>query len=131
MTLDEGSSKLTTFDTLFGGYLWKRLPFGLNVSSKIFQKRLNQALDRLEGLLTLHDDMVICGAGNTDGESVKDHDIRHTAFLERCREPEIKLTPAKMMLHLKGIPYLGQHISSDGLKPGPNKGKGIKEMPEP
>ena len=61
--LDDESSRLTTFDTPYGRYQWKRLPFGVSVASEIFQKRLNQALDRLDGLLTVHDDMVIYGVG--------------------------------------------------------------------
>ena len=36
--LEEDSSALTTFSTPFGRYRWKRLPFGLSVSSDIFQK---------------------------------------------------------------------------------------------
>ena len=47
-TLDEDSSNMT-FVTPFGRYKWLRLPFSLNVSSEIFQKRLNMALEGLEG----------------------------------------------------------------------------------
>ena len=35
--LDSESSLLTTFQTPFGRYRWERLPFGLAVSSEIFQ----------------------------------------------------------------------------------------------
>ena len=49
--LDEDSSYLTTFATPFGRYRWLRLLFGLNVSSEIFQKRLQQAIDDLDGVL--------------------------------------------------------------------------------
>ena len=38
MVLDEESAKLTTFNNPFGRYYWKRLPFGLSVSTEIFQK---------------------------------------------------------------------------------------------
>ena len=48
--LDEVSSLLTTMATPFGHYRWKRLPFGLKVSSEIFQKRLLQALKGLNGI---------------------------------------------------------------------------------
>ena len=44
LELDEESSKLTTFSTPYGRCRWLRLPFGLNVSNEIFQKRLNQEL---------------------------------------------------------------------------------------
>jgi hypothetical protein len=43
--LDEESSMLTTFDTPYGRYRWKRLPFGISVASEIFQKRIHQALE--------------------------------------------------------------------------------------
>ena len=69
MVLDEESAKLTTFDTPFGRYYWRRLPFGLSVSSEIFQKQIHQALDGLPGLLDVHDDMVIYGVGDTDDKS--------------------------------------------------------------
>ena len=42
--LDEESSKLTTMITPSGWYRWKRLPFGLKVSSEIFQRKLDEAL---------------------------------------------------------------------------------------
>ena len=48
--LDEESSLLTTFSTPFGRYRWKKLPFWLSVSSEIFQKRLNMAIEGLNGV---------------------------------------------------------------------------------
>ena len=42
INLDEESSKLTTFQTYYGRYRWKRLPFGLSVSSEIFQRKLTE-----------------------------------------------------------------------------------------
>ena len=73
---DDQSCKLTTFDTPYGRYRWKRLPFGVSVASEIFQKRLNQALDRLDGLLTVHDDMVIYGVGETEEEATANHNAK-------------------------------------------------------
>ena len=40
--LDHESSMLTAFATPYGRYRWLPLPFGLSVSSEIFQKRLHQ-----------------------------------------------------------------------------------------
>ena len=65
-TLDEDSSKLTTFQTPFGRYKWKRLPFGLAVSSEIFQKRLQAALEGLDGVLCIADDILVYGVGDDD-----------------------------------------------------------------
>ena len=47
--LDESSSKLTTTITPFGRYMWKRLLFGLKVSSEFFQRKLDKALGDLDG----------------------------------------------------------------------------------
>ena len=88
VVLDEESAKLMTFDTPFGHYYWKRLPFGLSVSSEIFQKRIHQALDGLSGLLDVHDDMVIYGVGDTDEQADADHDQNLEKFLQRCRKKE-------------------------------------------
>ena len=61
LPLDEESSLFITFITPFGRYKWLRLPFGLNVSSEIFQKRLFQALEGLPGVLCIADDIIIHG----------------------------------------------------------------------
>jgi len=52
-----------TFAMPFGNYRWCRLPFGLSVSSEIFQKRVNQALPGSEGVLDIADDVLVYGVG--------------------------------------------------------------------
>ena len=41
VTLDDESSTLTTFNTPFGRFRFKRMPFGLNLSQDIFQERMD------------------------------------------------------------------------------------------
>ena len=118
---DDESSKLTTFDTPFGRYRWKRIPFGISVASEIFQKRLNQALDRLDGLLTIHDDMVIYGVGDTEEEAMADHNKKLEQFLRRCRQRGVKLNEKKVKVMCKEIPYMGHLVTAGGLKPDPDK----------
>ena len=55
------SSMLTTFAMPYGRYRWLRLPFGLSVSSEIFQKRLHQELQGLPGVKCIADDILIHG----------------------------------------------------------------------
>ena len=59
--LDESSSMLTTFQTCFGRFRWLRLPFGLYVSSEIFQKRILNTFSDLCGVVCIADDIVIHG----------------------------------------------------------------------
>ena len=61
--LDLESSALTTFVTPYGRYRWRRLPFGLSASSEIFQKHLHQALENLDGVLFIADDIRVYGVG--------------------------------------------------------------------
>ena len=44
--LDDQLCKLTTFDTPYRRYRWKRLPFVVSVASEIFQKRLTRPWSR-------------------------------------------------------------------------------------
>ena len=129
--LDDESSRLTTFDTPYGRYRWKRLPFGVSVASEIFQKRLNQALDRLDGLLTVHDDMVVYGVGETDEEATADHNNKLQQFLQRCREQGVKLNKKKLKLLCNEIPYMGHLVTADGLRPDPEKIEAVRNMPKP
>ncbi|XP_014672358.1 PREDICTED: uncharacterized protein LOC106812875 [Priapulus caudatus] len=57
--LDRESSLLTTFQTCFGRFRWLRLPFGLCVSSEIFQRKLLEALSDLPGVLCIADNVVV------------------------------------------------------------------------
>lgn len=50
--LDDRLSMLTTVITPFGRYRWSKLPFGLKVSSEIFQRKLTDALGDIEGVFT-------------------------------------------------------------------------------
>ena len=128
MVLDEESAKLTTFDIPFGRYYLRRLPFGLSVSSEIFQKRIYQALDGPPGLLDIHDDMAIYGIGDTDEQAEADHDRNFERFLQRCREKGIKLNKPKLKLKCTKFPYLGHLVTNEGLKPDPDNTKGVREM---
>ena len=96
--LDEESSLLTTFSTPYGRYWWLRLPFGLSVSSEIFQKRENQALEGLEGILDITDDILIYGVGKDLKEATEDHDRHLKALLQRCRERGMALNKDKLKL---------------------------------
>ena len=59
--LDEGSSKLTTFNTLKGRFRWLRLPFGLKCAPEIFQGIMDQMLDGMIGATAIMDDVLIAG----------------------------------------------------------------------
>ena len=71
------------------------------------------------------------GCGATDEEAARDHDENLTELLERCREKGIKLTSGMLQLRRKEVSYMGHLLSADGLKPGAEKVKAVREMPAP
>ena len=74
--LDHESSLLTTMITPYGRYRWMKLPFGLSVSSEIFQRRLHESLKGLEGIFTIADYIlvIVVGCGNTHEEAKTDNE---------------------------------------------------------
>ena len=101
--LTNESSYLTTFWTPFGKYRWLRMAFGLTSSPEEFQRRLQLALDGLDGIFIVADDILIIGRGETDEEARRDHDGNLDRLLQRAREQNLKLNKAKMRLHLTEI----------------------------
>ena len=113
--LDDESSLLTTFATPFGRYRWRRLTFGLKVSSEIFQKRLQQALERLDNVHCVADDIIIHGSDDSD------LCIKVQGLLQRCMERGIKLNLQKCRFNVDEIPFPGHVVTSDDMKSDPSK----------
>ncbi|XP_062558277.1 uncharacterized protein LOC134223153 [Armigeres subalbatus] len=80
VVLDEKSSKLTTFWTPFGRYRWTRLPFGIASAPEIFQIKLQEAIEGLEGVECIADDLLLFGVGNSIEEAL----ANHNACLKNC-----------------------------------------------
>ena len=129
--LDEESSLLTTFNTPYGRYRWLRLPFGLSVSPEIFQKRVNQTLEGLEGVLNIADDILVYGVGDTAEQANADHDRKLEMLLQRCRERGIALNRDKIKLRLTRVKFMGHVLTDHGLEPDPDKIEAVLDMPTP
>ena len=59
--VDEQSSKLLTFNTPFGRYRFKCLPFGIHSVSEIFQSDVSQIIEGNDGAINSQDDISIWG----------------------------------------------------------------------
>ncbi|XP_032218641.2 uncharacterized protein K02A2.6-like [Nematostella vectensis] len=107
------------------------MPFGISPAPEEFQRRLDNALQGIDGVMPIFDDILIFGAGDTEAEAIADHDAKLRALLQRCREKGVKLNREKLKLRCSEVDFMVHVISSDGLKPDPAKLQGIKEMPPP
>ena len=128
--LNEKASMLTTMITPFGRVRWTRLPFGLNVSSEIFQRHLTTAIDDLPGIVNVADFLVISN-GSTDEEAQRDHDRKYKLLKMRCSEKGIKLNQYKAREKQKEVIFMGHMISDKGIEPDEQKVEAIKKMQTP
>ena len=123
--LDEPSSYLTTFNTPFGRYIWKRLPLGICSAPKIFQRKMHQLN---EGLSACKSSLVI---GDNEVDAHRSHDGNLLALIQRCEQSRVKLNANKMQLRIPEVPFICHIATADGLRVDPGKVREINEMPKP
>ena len=59
VVLDEESSFCTTFNTPFGRYRWKRMPFGIRSAPEVFQRKMHELIEGLRGVEVIADDLLL------------------------------------------------------------------------
>ena len=64
--LADSSRLLTTFITPFGWYCFNKLPFGISSAPELFQKRMGQILEGLDGVLCQMDDVLVFGSNQQE-----------------------------------------------------------------
>ena len=126
--LDQASSRFTTFNTPFGRYC---MPFGISSTPEVWQRKMHEHVEGLHGVEVIADDFVVVGFGSTPEEWNADHDRNVRAFLERCREKNLKLKKEKAQLRKTEVAFIGHILTPDGLKPDPKKVEAINDMPHP
>ena len=129
--MEDESSFLTAFNTPFGRYRWKRMPFGLCSAPEVFQRRMHELIEGLRGVEVVADDFVVVGFGDTHEVATRDHDHNLEEFLQRCAERGIKLNSNKINLRSRAVPFIGHVATDKGLCVDPAKVKAITEMPQP
>ena len=93
MALVESSSYLTTFNTPFGRFRWRRLPFGVSAAPEVFQRKMPELVEGTTGIDVVADVSVLVGCGTTIEEATADQDKALVKFLERCKSKLSSLTP--------------------------------------
>ena len=80
------------------------MPFGICSAPEIFQRRMHELIEGLQGVEVVADDFVIVGRGETLNEATKDHDLNLGKLLQRCAEKGVKLNCDKIKLRMKEVP---------------------------
>ena len=77
---DPDARPLTCMSIDIGRYQQTQLPMGMNVASDVFQKKLDEIFQNVQGLTGIVDDMIIYG------KSQEEHDICFLNFLSIVRK---------------------------------------------
>ncbi len=123
MPLDAKSQELTTFITHIGRFCFTRLPFGITIASEIFQRKMHEILDGVEGIAIYQDDIIV------HGKSTAEHDMRLQLALKKIEKSGLKLNKSKCIFGVPKIKFLGHIISKEGISPDPEKVRAIRELP--
>lgn len=123
--LTDKSSCLTTFNTPYGRYRYLRLPFGLVCSQDLFQRKIDEAFEGVNGVVAIVDDVLVYG------RTLDEHNRNLRNVLTRARMKGIRFNPDKCVIGVQEVPYFGHILCASGLKPDPGKVSSIVDMQPP
>ena len=125
LRLSDESKKLTTFNTPWGRYMFKRMPFGIKSAAEVWQRAMMEEYGELEGLHIIVDDMMLIA------EDDAKHDDRLEQFLNRVRQSGLKLNKPKCEVSVNHTEFAGHLVTAEGVKPSPERIRALVEMPKP
>ena len=106
-------------------HIYNVLSMGLSNATDIFESCVHQILEGLNGTINIVDDVLVFGC---DYNSFKSNVI---SFLYRCVEKDLHLNPDKIQINVPNVPFFGQILTKEGLRPDPHKVHVIKQWPTP
>ncbi|UYV62865.1 K02A2.6-like [Cordylochernes scorpioides] len=123
--LDKESTNLCTIATPFGRFRFKRLPYGLNSASEVFQRCINNILSGLQGTACYMDDILIYG------NTMEEHNRNLETVLRRLEENNVKLNAKKQQIAVDKVNFLGHIISRDGIAIQASRAEAIQKLKRP
>ena len=95
---------------------------GTNIASNVFQKKLDEVFQNVEGVTGIADDMIIYG------RSQEEHHICFLNFLSIMRKNNLRLNALKLQFQLEEVSFFGHKWNTKGISPDPKKMHVIKQM---
>ena len=125
IALTKDSIKKTGFCLPFGKYEYLKVPFGLAQAPAYFQNLMNKVLQGLDFAISYLDDIIIFS------ETPEEH-LKHIRIvLKRLQAANLKMKKSKCSFFKKELHYLGHLLTTEGIKPQPEKVKAISELKPP
>ena len=107
------------------------MPFGISSAPEVWQRRMHEFVEDLEGVEVIADDFLIAGFGETDAEVNSSLEKNERAFFKKCREWNLKLNKLKLKRAQTEVRFMGHLLTPGGLKADPAKVEAILDMPLP
>ena len=123
--LDEASILKTAFTSPFGKYEYIKVPFGPAQAPAYFQELMTGILKDFNSTIAYLDDIVIFS------RTVEEHLDHIRQVFEKLRSTHLSMNLSKCHFFMKEIQYLGQILSTKGIRPLPSKMQAIKNMHPP
>ena len=111
--------------TPVGIYIYNVLALGLSNATDIFESCIHQILEGLNVTINIAEDVLVFGC---DYSSIKSNVI---GFLDRYVEKDLHLNPDKIQINILNVPFFGQVLTKEGLKPDPHEVEVITQWPTP
>ena len=112
---------LCTFNTPFGRYRLKRLPFRV----KLFQRKLHEVYKDIPNVMGIADDIKVCGS--TEPE----HDQAFCKMFEATRKHNVNLNSEKLQFKQTKVDFFGHVLTENGIQPAKEKLEAIRNMKTP
>ena len=125
LELHPDSRNLTTFITHCGLYRYKRLLFGINAASEIFQNEVRKVIQGIPGVANKSDDIIV------HTKTVEEHDESLRQVMERLKKAGLTLNWVKCQFFKSNLTFDGHQLSCHGINPTEDKVKAILEACAP
>jgi hypothetical protein len=116
---------LLAFQTVDGVFTFLRMPFGPRNAPAHFQRVMQEAVIDLPGVQVYVDDVALMA------ETFDAFLSRLDAFLKRCRQLNVRISPKKSVIGVPELQYLGMLVSRYGVSMDPDRLLPIRELQEP
>jgi hypothetical protein len=125
--LDEESRPKAAFNTIYGQYRFRRLPFGLATAPGTFQKVMNAVLSGLNWIhcMVYVDDIIIFS------RTMEEHITLLDKVLSRVSQANLMVKLKKCEFARTQLHYLGHVLNSKGRHTDPKKVEAVRDMPPP
>lgn len=125
LELDKESRYITTFTTHKGLFQYKRLNFGTNSASEIFQHTIQTVFNGISGCRNISDDIIVFGSTQSE------HDQALEKVLQIAKERNLRFGFNKCEFDKKQLEFFGYVFSDQGISPSSTKVAAVKDAPIP